>query len=386
MSNKLHFRDIPAVDKDVYTLREETLNNKASRGVNIKKVNKWYLGKPSNSPFNKYLENVIPVDYHRDTDVYRRSLDFNKRGSDPSFTFKSLKEDLNYIEDDSNLEEYEDISQLVQDAFADYLDTHKHEIRKYLKNSKVDINNLSAEFFNSICTDASLEVMKDPHIREMNSPELEEYLAPIFEELLESYTLNEAKYVKPELPKYMEVSARHYKNECLGYIVEKSVSDRNEYGKLRGPFLSLCEDEKTYELSEYVEDAEIFESQEDADEGARLFCMQGLIGEWEKESGMDIDDEDRLELENTASDIVWEDFKITPIYYSDIEDTSDTFRESRIGDVEIICQEFDEKYPKGHPKRDEYHLTSLLQRFMNLDAITASNIANSWLTRGYFTH
>ena len=159
MNNKLCFKDIPAADIDVNSLRESTLNRKASRGVKIRTVNKWYLGKPSKSGFNKYLEEIVPPDYHEDAQIFTESLDFDRRGEEPSFTFEDIKRSSRKIReslDESNIDEYEDISQRVQDAFVSYLENNRGIIKKYFKKSKIDVNSLSSEFFNSICTDVSL--------------------------------------------------------------------------------------------------------------------------------------------------------------------------------------------------------------------------------------
>lgn len=367
-NGKLNFRDIP-VDKDLYEIKESSLARKSYRDINVRNPKLWEYGQQAKPGFTKYLEEVIPVDYHQDSDEYTDTLDFDKRGTDPSFTFDDIRnaqdEALTAKEEIGDLDVYEEVNHIVQDAFADYLDDHYDIIKDYLKNSKFDTNNLSMDFFNRICSSVASDILLDrniaEHVEDLYEPG---YFDDIFSQYISDAVSIEEKNNPKPLNTLEEATLKTTLSDAVGFVIvskkrNSSSKTRGKLGKLEGPFLALKSKKGKRDNFIWVadiEDAEIFTNKEEAQQTVEEAFFSSKV------------------------------CKVVEVFYSDLLEAPSTLKESRIGDVEILLDEFDKHYPKGNPKRDEYNLTHYLMKSLNLDKDCAYEIASQYLEKGYFTH
>ena len=128
-----------------------------------------------------------------------------------------------------------------------------------------------------------------------------------------------------------------------------------------------------------LEDADIFDSKDDAIEGLHEALLEGL----------DTPEAFKDHETNTESYEDWIDwidydaldnYEIKPVYATDASTdyaylTRSGLKESRINDVLIILDEFDTQFPKGNKNRDVYHLTRRLVDYAGLDKEIATEIA-----------
>ena len=413
-NGKLNFRDIP-VDRDLYEIKESSLARKSYKNIAVKNPRLWEYGQRTKPGFTKYLEEVIPVDYHQDSDEYTNTLDFNKRGVDPSFTFDDIKnaqdEALIAKEEAEDLDAYEEVTHIVQDALADYIDAHYDTVKEQLRNSKLDVESLSVGFFNRICSSVASDILMNRDIAE----HIEDLYEPgYFDDVFSQYISDAVSIKEKDSPKPLntleEATVRTSLNDVVGYIVVEepewgdSGNGRNKQGKLEGPFLAVDDSDVSkydtqYKLVKDIDDAELFKSTEDASEALYYYIyIQGLTEDAEGYTNFYYDElvpfyKKRYHKEPKDSDYkacvgayISSNYKISEVFYSDLMTAPSTLKESRIGDVEILLEEFDKQYPEGNPKRDEYTLTQHLMRCLNLDKECAFKIANQYLEKGYFTH
>ena len=416
-NGKLNFRDIP-VDDDLYKIKESSLARKSYRSTSVKNPRLWEYGQEVKPGFSRYLEEVIPVDYHQDSDEYTDSLDFDKRGTDPSFTFEDIKnaqdEALIAKENNEDLDVYEEVTHIVQDAFADYLDDHYDIIKDYLKNSKFDTNNLSMDFFNRICSSVASDILLDrniaEHVEDLYEPG---YFDDIFSQYISDAVSIEEKNNPKPLNTLEEATVRASLNDAVGYVVVKDCeygtwgTGRNSQGKLDGPFLAVDDSDDSkydtqYKWVEDIDDAELFKSEEDANEalfnhiydlgmeagedgGYTDFYYNEIVPAFKKDHHRGREPKDS-EYKLCVKSYAELNNKAVEVFYSDLMTAPSTLKESRIGDVEILLEEFDKQYPEGNPKREEYTLTQYLMKCLGLDKESAYSIASQYLDRGYFTH
>ena len=396
----LNFKDI-ILNEDPIRIKNSALAKSSFKEASIREPKTWKLGEQRTPGFNKYTETITP--HFHDEDDYLNSLDFDNREPDHSFTFEDIKnntakeaEARDYVED---IDVQEEISQLVQDAFADYLDSHKSYIRKYR----------DPKLFNKVCSEVTSDVLTQSnlssYIDEMYEPG---YFDDVFSQYMEE--AEEKEEILDEEEPLEEATVRASLNDAVGYIVVEepewgdSGNGRNKQGKLEGPFLAVDDSDVSkydtqYKLVKDIDDAELFKSTEDASEALYYYIyIRGLTEDAEGYTNFYYDElvpfyKKRYHKEPKDSDYkacvgayISSNYKISEVFYSDLMTAPSTLKESRIGDVEILLEEFDKQYPEGNPKRDEYTLTQHLMRCLNLDKECAFKIANQYLEKGYFTH
>ena len=399
----LNFKDI-ILNEDPIRIKNSTLAKSSFKEASIREPKTWKLGEQRTPGFNKYTETITP--HFHDEDDYLNSLDFDNREPDHSFTFEDIKnntakeaEARDYVED---IDVQEEISQLVQDAFADYLDNHKSYIRKYR----------DPKLFNKVCSEVTSDVLTQSnlssYIDEMYEPG---YFDDVFSQYMEE--AEEKEEILDEEEPLEEATVRASLNDAIGYVVVKDCehgtwgTGRNSQGKLDGPFLAVDDSDDSKYDTQYkwvgdIDDAELFKSEEDANEA--LFNHIYDLGMEEGESGDYTDfyynelvpafkkDHHRgREPKDSEYKLCVKSYaelnnKAVEVFYSDLMTAPSTLKESRIGDVEILLEEFDKQYPEGNPKREEYTLTQYLMKCLGLDKESAYSIASQYLDRGYFTH
>jgi hemerythrin len=396
----LNFKDI-ILNEDPIRIKNSALAKSSFKEASIREPKTWKLGEQRTSGFNKYTETITP--HFHDEDDYLNSLDFDNRELDHSFTFEDIKnntakeaEARDYVED---IDVQEEISQLVQDAFADYLDSHKSYIRKYR----------DPKLFNKVCSEVTSDILTQSnlssYIDEMYEPG---YFDDVFSQYMEE--AEEKEEILDEEEPLEESTVRASLNDAIGYVaVEEpewgdSGNGRNRQGKLEGPFLAVDDSDDSkydtqYKLVKDIEDAELFKSEENAREALYYYIyIQGLTEDAGDYTNFYYDElvpfyKKRYHKEPKDSDYkacvrayISSNYKVTEVFYSDLMTAPSTLKESRIGDVEILLEEFDKQYPEGNPKREEYTLTQYLMKCLGLDKESAYSIASQYLDRGYFTH
>ena len=408
--DELDFRKIN-IDTSEPELREDYLNDLSNEEVNIRRPRKWGLFKPSKVGFDKYLQDtsVSDYDYDYDAENFRNSLDFSNQEEDRDiFADNTWQAPTSSYEDETLGDSHrrDNVSRVVEEDLNKYLDENNDLWDTITPEDLERVRDIvTSGYMDSI---SSLKGSKD----EIDDVVREELGNPFFFDDSFAYYLsnisnanvqqNDFSYIPPEALKsaytssIQESTFSSLKQDPMCYI----ISNRRNINPAGGDFLAVDNAMKnTYKWVTSIEDAEVFDTIADAEDFLNDALDDGLDS---PEEYKDFTRQERLyddDYYDWKRHTIAYDYEVQPIYASDCyndyssQRSNDLLRrslqdgnlmESKIGDVVIICQEFDEMFPEGNPHRDPYTLAKRLESNLALDKETAYNIACEFLEDGKY--
>lgn len=396
---ELNFKRI-AVYNTQQDAEDKYLSESCDDSVDIVKPRKWQLGDKPKTYFNKYTEDVNPEE-EVENKIFE-DLDFEKEDNGPEdFKFEDL---VNKPQYDDYEDDYEDDTEVDEDVLrSEVLTSIADCLNKYLRDHRglyTDIDQADIDRICKIMTKDYLNYNKGEYDRDpadtydVMKTELAQpgffddafdfYLGNISKAKYNSNTfkgVSDAVWADPK-DSLSEATVRSRMNDVVGYVVS------NTLGHDGGYYLSTTDEGSSW--AEDLEDADIFDSKDDAVEGLHEALLEGL----------DIPEAFKDHETNTESYEDWIDwidydaldnYEIMPVYansasvnYSYL--TRSGLKESRINDVLIILDEFDERFPKGNKNRDVYTLSKRLMDYAGLDKETATKIASGHLEGKLFNY
>lgn len=396
---ELNFKRI-AVYNTQQDAEDKYLSESCDDSVDIVKPRKWQLGDKPKTYFNKYTEDVSPEE-EVENKIFE-DLDFEKEDNGPEdFKFEDL---VNKPQYDDYEDDYEDDTEVDEDVLrSEVLTSIADCLNKYLRDHRglyTDIDQADIDRICKIMTKDYLNYNKGEYDRDpadtydVMKTELAQpgffddafdfYLGNISKAKYNSNTfkgVSDAVWADPK-DSLSEATVRSRMNDIVGYVVS------NALGHDGGYYLSTTDEGSSW--AEDLEDADIFDSKDDAVEGLHEALLEGL----------DIPEAFKDHETNTESYEDWIDwidydaldnYEIMPVYansasvnYSYL--TRSGLKESRINDVLIILDEFDERFPKGNKNRDVYTLSKRLMDYAGLDKETATKIASGHLEGKLFNY
>nr|DAE47627.1 MAG TPA: hypothetical protein [Bacteriophage sp.] len=428
--SELNFKNIK-VDKDVNTLNLEALVERQSSTTPT--LSKWNPNERAKHPFKKYTEYVAPIDEHSDADLYMDTLDFDndidiEEATNEVYIEACTRYRANDIDADIMREVALDLgfeeaicdriaefweyqkAELEEDEFEDsiYDDVDDEGIDDVLDESEEqseDLDNLKEstldgvyddevrdtdEFYGNIYHSVAkaFDIYLEDHAEfddlseddkegiisavaesyymnldtvdntiiseELNKPHFfddafEYYLANAYD-----LKLHKLDYSIPEeaLEDLEERSLYQYKNDIWGYVI-----------KAQGKYLAWDSANDDYEWSDNLDDAEFFTNEDDAEELAKDYAEEAII------IPIRVDEAYELDEALKSNKIV-----------------SKLLNESRMADVDIVCEEFVHKHPgiKGELSvRLAHQLKQELVDILHINPNLAYEIAETYLEERY---
>lgn len=373
--SELNFKNIK-VDKDVNTLNLEALVERQSSTTPT--LSKWNPNERAKHPFKKYTEYVAPIDEHSDADLYMDTLDFDndidadimrevaldlgfeeaicdriaefweyqKAELEEDEFEDSIYDDVDDDEVRDTDEFYGNIYHSVAKAFDIYLENHA-EFDDLSEDDKEGIISAVAEsyYMNLDTVDNTIisEELNKPHFFD---DAFEYYLANAYD-----LKLHKLDYSIPE-EALEERSLYQYKNDIWGYVI-----------KAQGKYLAWDSANEDYEWSDNLDDAEFFTNEDDAEEVAEDYAEEAII------IPIRVDEAYELDEALKSNKIV-----------------SKLLNESRMADVDIVCEEFVHKHPgiKGELSvRLAHQLKQELVDILHINPNLAYEIAETYLEERY---
>lgn len=424
----LNFRDIK-LNKDLDTILREDLAFRED--IDMPELSTWTPGDTTRMPFSSYTDYATSIDTRQDSDAYLDSLDFENDGLDIeeitnevyiqacdkydpveitgevlydealSLGFDEAvceKVEAFWNQQKEDLEE-EDEESLYTEALDDDEESQEEAASNDLKGkiynavtvnfhswlwghssfrdvlTGEDIYEISAgiidTYYNEVVEKLKKgEITQDIISEELDNPHFFDAIIANRVEAVTKYKVNKLNYSIPkealEECKISERSLHQQVQDIVGYVVTYTNPSTH-----RRAYLSWDPVDEYYFWSVNMDDAELFESFEDA---------RDLLKERINEITGDVEDIDVRAIYSS-------DYQIKEAYSEkDEKRFSKMLNESRMADVDIICDEFVHKHPgiKGELSvRLAHELKQELVDILHINPNLAYEIAETYLEDRY---